>query len=55
MVLSPFVLYDQYSNSSPPTFSDITGYLQQVAASPSVKNEVFLGETGVQSSGSDDT
>jgi hypothetical protein len=50
----PFVLYNQYSNSSPPTFNDITGYLQQVAASPSVDNEVFLGETGVQSPGGND-
>jgi hypothetical protein len=50
----PFVLYDQYSNSNPPTFNDITGYLGQVIASPSVRNEVFLGETGVQSPGGND-
>jgi hypothetical protein len=48
-----FVLYDSYPSSSPPKFSDITGYLQQVVASPAVHNEVFLGETGVQSPGGD--
>jgi hypothetical protein len=51
----PFVLYDQYSNSAPPTFNDITGYLGQVTASPSVRNEIFLGETGVQSPGGNDS
>jgi hypothetical protein len=50
----PFVLYNQYSNSSPPNFFDITGYLGVVAASPVVGNEVFLGETGVQSPGGND-
>jgi hypothetical protein len=43
-----FALYDQYPNPSSPNFGDITGYLQQVVASPAVHNEVFLGETGVQ-------
>jgi len=51
----PFVLYNQYSNSTPPNFADISGYLQGVVASPNVTNEVFPGETGVQSPGGDST
>ncbi len=50
----PFVLYNQYSNSSPPTFNDITGYMQQVVASLNGSNEAFVGETGVQSPGGND-
>jgi hypothetical protein len=50
-----FALYDQYPNPSSPNFGDITGYLQQVVASPAVHNEVFLGETGVQGPAGDDS
>jgi hypothetical protein len=51
----PFVLYNHYSTSSPPTFDDIIGYMQKVIDSLNGSNEAFVGETGVQSPGGDDT